>query len=566
MRSAQEHSSEACHRWSFINEAVCVLATLMAISFATTVTARVDEKAPPKGVEGSWEGQLNVTPQIALRITLDVAKGKDGSLSGRWGSPDQGVKDLPLDSIAFRMARSHFPPRTRGDLQGKTERKWNGVAGEWTQGGKSFPLTFKRFDPSKVVAVPIPKELEGIWEGKLKVTRASSFGCALQVAKGKDGNLKATLASPDQGANNIPISSVSFKDNVLTFESKIIGAKFTGKKNEKGTAFEGEFNQSGAKLPLTLTKTDKITESARPQMPKPPFPYRAGDVNYENKAGGVTLAGTLTVPPGAGPFPAVILITGSGAQDRDESLFGHKPFLVLADYLTRRGVAVLRVDDRGVGGSTGSIKTSTSEDFASDVLAGLDFLKGRKEIDSKKIGLIGHSEGGIIAPIAAARSKDVAFIVLMAGTGVPGAQILEAQGQLILKASGSSESEMKTERDVQKRLIDIIAQEKDEKVAQTKLAAALKEILAAMSESDKESPRRQPGGSPRPRSTRSITPGSAFSSRTTRARRCVRSGVRSWQSTGKKTCKSRRRKTSRRSTRPSRRVATGTSRRSSSRA
>jgi uncharacterized protein len=182
----------------------------------------------------------------------------------------------------------------------------------------------------------------------------------------------------------------------------------------------------------------------------------------------------LTLPTGAGPFPAVILITGSGAQDRDESLLGHKPFLVLADHLSSRGIAVLRVDDRGVGGSTGSIKTSTSDDFAGDVLAGLDFLKGRTEVDGKKLGLIGHSEGGIIAPIAAARSKDVVFIVLMAGTGLPGSQILEAQAQLILKAAGSSESEMKFERDAQRRLIDIIAQEKDEKVAQSKLATALK--------------------------------------------------------------------------------------------
>ena len=140
----------------------------------------------------------------------------------------------------------------------------------------------------------------------------------------------------------------------------------------------------------------------------------------------------------------MILITGSGAQDRDESILGHKPFLVLADYLTRRGVAVLRVDDRGVGGSTGSIKTSTSEDFAGDVLAGLALPQGTKGNRPKKIGLIGHSEGGIIAPIVAARSKDVAFIVLMAGTGMPGSQILEAQGQLILKASGSSESEIET--------------------------------------------------------------------------------------------------------------------------
>jgi uncharacterized protein len=175
-------------------------------------------------------------------------------------------------------------------------------------------------------------------------------------------------------------------------------------------------------------------------------------------------------------------------------LLSHKPFLVLADHLSRRGIAVLRVDDRGIGGSTGSIKTSTSDDFAGDVLAGLAFLKGRKEIDGKKLGLIGHSEGGIIAPIAATRSKDVAFIVLMAGTGLPGTQILEAQGQLILKAAGSSESEMKFERDAQNRLIDIIAQEKDEKVAQSKLATALKEIRAAMSDSDRQALANSPGG------------------------------------------------------------------------
>ena len=151
---------------------------------------------------------------------------------------------------------------------------------------------------------------------------------------------------------------------------------------------------------------------------------------------------------------------------------------------------MLRVDDRGVGGSTGSIKTSTSEDFAGDVLAGLDFLKRRKEIDPRKLGLIGHSEGGIIAPMVAARSNDVAFIVLMAGTGVPGAQILEAQGQLIFKASGSSESQMKTERDIQKRLIDILSAEKDEKIARSKLAALREGIHRRPAGSGTKSPER----------------------------------------------------------------------------
>src|SRR5262249_40510351 len=162
------------------------------------------------------------------------------------------------------------------------------------------------------------------------------------------------------------------------------------------------------------------------------------------------------------------------------------PFLVLADDLTRRGVAVLRVDDRGVGGSTGSVRDSTSEDFAGDVLAGVAFLRGRTEIDAAKIGLIGHSEGGIIGPIAAARSKDVAFVVLMAGTGLPGTEVLMAQAQLILKANGACESQRTLQRAAQKRLMDIIALEKDEKAAEGKLVAAVKEILAAMPAAEKK--------------------------------------------------------------------------------
>ena len=430
-----------------------------------------------------------------MRITLEVKKGKDGALSAKWGSPDQGQKDLPVESIALEDGTLTFSAKNAGaTYKGKLDDKGTEVVGEWAQGGKNFPLTLKRFDPSKVAAMAIPKELEGIWEGKLKINAGMELRLALKVEKGKDGALKATLASPDQGADNIPISAIGLKDDELTFESKGIGAKYTGKKNEKGTAFEGEFNQWGANYPLKLAKTYKISLAPRPQTPKPPFPYRSENVAYENKPGGVHLAGTLTVPSGAGPWPAVILITGSGAQDRDETLLGHKPFLVLADYLTRGGVAVLRVDDRGVGGSSGSIKTATSEDFAGDALAGIAFLKERKEIDSKKIGLIGHSEGGIIAPMAAARSKDVAFIVLMAGTGLPGSQILEAQAQLILKASGISESEMKIERINQKRLIDIIAQEKDEKAAQTKLAAALKEIIAAKPKSERKADVDDDGG------------------------------------------------------------------------
>ena len=275
-------------------------------------------------------------------------------MSGTWGSPDEGLEGLPLGSIAIKDDVLTFATKHGVTYKGKRNAAGTEVVGEWTQRGRNYPLTFKRYDPSKVVAAPpIPKELEGFWEGKLKVTAGIELRLVLKVEKGKDGTLKAALASPDQGANNIPISAIDLKDDTLTFESKIIGAKYSGKKTKDGTGFEGQFTQGGLKLPLVLKKTDKLSVAARPQTPKPPFPYRSEEVTYENKAGGVKLAGTLTLPPGQGPFPAVLLITGSGPQDRDETILGHKPFLVIADALTRRGIAVLRVDDRGVGGSTG---------------------------------------------------------------------------------------------------------------------------------------------------------------------------------------------------------------------
>ncbi len=215
----------------------------------------------------------------------------------------------------------------------------------------------------------------------------------------------------------------------------------------------------------------------RPQEPKKPYPYDEEEVGYENKRDSVKLAGTLTLPRGKGPFPAALLITGSGPQDRNESLLGHKPFLVLADYLTRQGIAVLRVDDRGVGGSTGSVPDSTTENFAADVTAGIEFLKTRKEIDPKQIGLIGHSEGGLIAPMVAAQNGDVAFIVLMAGTGLTGEEILYLQGALILKASGASAEQLAKQRATQEGMFKILKEEKDPATAEKRLHEELSRNL-----------------------------------------------------------------------------------------
>jgi pimeloyl-ACP methyl ester carboxylesterase len=199
----------------------------------------------------------------------------------------------------------------------------------------------------------------------------------------------------------------------------------------------------------------------------------------------VKLAGTLTLPRGKSAAPAVILITGSGPQNRNEELLGHKPFLVLADYLTRQGIAVLRMDDRGVGGSSGSVANSTSENFGADVLAGIDFLKRHNRINPKQIGLIGHSEGGLIAPMVAAQSNDVAFIVLLAGPGLPGAEILYLQGALILKANGAGPDVLARQRATQEMMFTIVKQEKDNNVAEKRLREELDKQLANASDAEK---------------------------------------------------------------------------------
>jgi uncharacterized protein len=216
------------------------------------------------------------------------------------------------------------------------------------------------------------------------------------------------------------------------------------------------------------------TAQNRPQTPQPPFPYQAEEVFFDNVTAGALLAGTLTLPLGEGPFPAAVLITGSGAQNRDEEVFGHRPFAVLADFLTRRGIAVLRYDDRGVFGSTGMFEGSTTEDFADDALAGVKYLKDRADIDPGHIGLIGHSEGGLVAPMAAVRSSDVSFIVLLAGPGVVGEEILYAQQALIARDLGASEEDIATGRAINGMIFDIMKEESDNQAAADRIRQAIR--------------------------------------------------------------------------------------------
>lgn len=329
------------------------------------------------------------------------------------------------------------------------------------------------------------QNIEGNWEGTLDVG-AAKLRLVLKVAKAADGALTAKADSPDQGASDLPVDVVTFKDGALHFEMKRLLVSYDGTASKDGSEIAGAFKQGGATFPLTLKRAAKSVAANRPQEPKKPYPYNEEEVSYENKREGVELAGTLTLPRATAPFPAVILITGSGAQNRNEELLGHKPFLVLSDYLTRQGIAVLRVDDRGVGGSTGSVPNSTSENFAADVLAGIEFLKARKDINAKQIGLIGHSEGGLIAPMVAAQSGDVAFIVMMAGPGLTGEEILYLQGALIAKANGADKATLAKQRAQQERTYSLLKKEKDNAVVEKTLREELDKQLAAMTEEERK--------------------------------------------------------------------------------
>jgi pimeloyl-ACP methyl ester carboxylesterase len=303
------------------------------------------------------------------------------------------------------------------------------------------------------------KTVEGDWQGTLSAG-SLKIRIGLHLSKDAAGDLTAKVDSIDQSVMGIAVKTVTLKGNRLTLDIPAMHGGFEGTLNTDGSQIAGTLTQ-GAALPLTFKRVDKVATLNRPQEPKPPFPYDAVDVAYENN--GIKLAGTLTVPRGAGPFPAAVLITGSGPQDRDEALFGHKPFWVIADHLTRHGIAVLRLDDRGVGQSTGNSTMIGVEEMAGDVLAGVHFMKSRKEIDGGRIGLIGHSEGGIVGPLAASQSPDVAFVVMLAGTGVNGEQVLYLQSEMVIRSMGGGDAAVKQNRKLQELLFGVLHQEKDEK-------------------------------------------------------------------------------------------------------
>ena len=308
--------------------------------------------------------------------------------------------------------------------------------------------------------------LDGAWLGTLHLG-AMNLRLVLKIKRAAAG-WTATVDSPDQHASDIPVESVTFDGDTLTLALPKINGSYEGRLD--GERLVGTFKQNGVTLPLVLEKTAKPPAiTARPQEPKRPLPYEEVEVNVASSAPGVTLSCTLTEPRGKGPFGAVVLATGSGPQNRDEALMGHRPFLVLSDAITRKGVAVLRCDDRGVGRSTGTFARATTFDFADDALAEVAALRARPEIDRAHVGLAGHSEGATIAAIAAARSKDVAFIVLLAGPAFTGDEVSNLQRAWFERAAGEDGQAIAATKAKWDGAYAIIKAEPDDAVASKKL-------------------------------------------------------------------------------------------------
>jgi len=421
-------------------------------------------------LEGHWSGSLQAGDAV-LHLVLHVSKSEDGSLKATLDSLDQGVYGIEVTSLTQKNSTLQFNVASVGaSYEGRIAADHGSIDGGWTQGNVSLALVFHRQaagtgakKPSDAIA-----SAEGVWQGALE-GNGMRLRLQLHVSHDDQKQLVAALDSPDQQVSGLPAIKVSQKDAAFHFEIPVVTGVYDGTLNAAKTAINGSWTQNGIEQKLNFKRSDQLLELVRPQNPVKPYPYREEEISFPNEKAKIMLAGTLTLPRGPGPFPSAILISGPGPQDRDESIVGHRPFLVLADHLSRKGIAVLRFDKRGIGKSTGDYANATTEDFAADAEATLSYLRTRKEIDPKRTGLIGHSEGGLIAPLIASRSGGVAWIVLLAGPGLNGEDTLLLQSELILKSSGVDDDQIAKTRAFNKQTYALVRQEKDPAALQAKL-------------------------------------------------------------------------------------------------
>jgi alpha-beta hydrolase superfamily lysophospholipase len=458
---------------------ILVPALLAAVGCATGRARPASPAARPlPPLAGTWEGILEVDATTHARAVLHLAYGAPG-WTATFDSPDQNSFGIPAKTVVVTDNHVHaevpdVPFSYDATLDGERLR------GTLDWKGRPFALSLARRASLAPTAgappTPVPAAAEGIWSGALDIN-GIQLRLVFKIRRAATGWV-ATVDSVDQNVRDIPIDAVTAAGDALKLTLGRLNGSYTGRL--AGDKMTGTWTQNGQSWPLDLARTEHPPGPvARPQEPKRPLPYREIDLVVENRAAGASLACTLTEPPGEGPFGAVVMATGSGPQDRDEALLGHRPFLVLSDAITRAGVAVLRCDDRGFGKSTGIFGTATTMDFVDDALAEVAALRARPEIARGHVGIRGHSEGGEIAALAAARAKDVAFIVMLAGPAVPGDETLDLQRGWAERAAGATEQAVAESKKYWDQAFAILKSNKETGVAERELRAIYDGLPAA---------------------------------------------------------------------------------------
>jgi len=446
------------------------LAILGLPLFPATIFSQAQAQPP---LEGTYAGILQAG-EAQLHIVLHLSRNSVGALHAALDSLDQAVFDIEASTVALNSGTLKFEVRSVGiNFEGKVSPDQKTIEGYWNQGSASLPVVFHKERAShKPEDAKFP--VEGLWQGALEAN-GLRLRFQLHVAHDSNGELIAALDSLDQFVSGLPAVKVTQKESAFHFEIPALTSTYDGTLDATKNKIAGEWSQSEIKAKLEFKRSDQPLELRRPQNPVKPYSYREEEVTFSNVSAGVNLAGTLTLPKGPGPFAAAILIAGSGPQDRDGTIANHKPFLVLSDYLTRKGFAVLRYDKRGIGQSTGSAEMATTLDLASDAQCAIAYLKTRKEIDPAKIGLIGHSEGAMIASAIAAGSRDLPWIVLLAAPGTKGEDTLLNQSDLIARAGGLSDAQVLASLNFDKQAYELVQKEPDSAVVTETLKTLVKE-------------------------------------------------------------------------------------------
>jgi uncharacterized protein len=449
-------------------------ALLPLIWLGITLPSPAQSVASP---EGTYAGTLQAG-EAELHILLHLKKNSEGVYRATLDSLDQGVFAIEASSVSVAGSTVKLDVASNGaHFEGKISANHKIINGLWSQGGASLPLILSLQPAGGISRKPSDAvfPVEGLWQGAVEV-RGMRLRYQLHLLHDTDGELIGALDNLDQGVTGLPAVRLTQKESAVHFEIPAVDGVYEGTLNPAKTELKGTWSQLGVESEkLDFKRGEQPLELRRPQNPVRPYAYREEEVSFTNEAAHVTLAGTLTLPKTGGPFPAVVLIAGSGPNDRDESMANHKPFLVLADFLTQKGIAVLRYDKRGIGKSTGVLENATTIDLAGDAAAAVTFLQGRKEIDSSRIGLIGHSEGGIIAPYLATHTKGISWLVLLAAPATTGQETLLKQSELIGRAGGLEDSQLVASLTFDREAYDLIRQEKDHDVLADKLVALVKE-------------------------------------------------------------------------------------------